>query len=46
MTREGGRELIDRLSQAYMGEPYPVEPAEEVRVVVRIHLTKVAGRVS
>jgi PPOX class probable F420-dependent enzyme len=46
MTREGGRELIDRLSVAYTGDPYPVEPPEEIRVVVRLKITKVAGRVS
>lgn len=44
MTREGGRALIDELSQAYMGEPYPEEPPEEVRIVVRLKVDKVAGR--
>jgi PPOX class probable F420-dependent enzyme len=46
MTREGGRELIDRLALAYTGEPYPVEPPDEVRVVLRLKIDKVAGRVS
>jgi PPOX class probable F420-dependent enzyme len=46
MTRKGGRELIDRLALAYTGEPYPVEPPEEVRVVLRLKIDKVAGRVS
>jgi PPOX class probable F420-dependent enzyme len=45
MTREGGRETIDRLSMLYMGEPYPVEPPEEVRVVVRLSIERIAGRV-
>lgn len=45
LTREGGRELVDRLCMIYTGEPYPPEPPEEVRVVVRLKLTKVAGRV-
>lgn len=45
MTREGGRELIDRLSQHYMGELYPVEPPEEKRVVVRLSIDRVSGRV-
>ena len=46
MTRNGGRELIDRLSIHYTGEPYPVEPPDEVRVVVRLKLARVSGRVT
>jgi PPOX class probable F420-dependent enzyme len=36
LTDEGGRELINELSLKYRGEPYPVEPANVVRVVCRL----------
>jgi PPOX class probable F420-dependent enzyme len=40
-TETGARELMNELSQKYRGEPFPVEPPEKVRVVVRITPTKV-----
>ncbi len=43
MTDEGGRELIDELSHKYLGKDYPDEPAEIVRVLVRITPTKITG---
>lgn len=43
MTEEGGRELIDRLAQRYMGaDRYTMDDGtDNVRVVVRIHPDKV-----
>lgn len=46
LSRDGARELIDRLAMIYTGEPYPTEAAEEVRVTIRLSLSRVAGRVS
>jgi PPOX class probable F420-dependent enzyme len=41
MTREGGRELIDELSQKYTGGPYTNDDGtDNVRVVVRITPTR------
>jgi len=40
MRTEGAREHIDRLSQRYFGEPYPVE-IESERVVLRIRPDRV-----
>jgi PPOX class probable F420-dependent enzyme len=44
MTREGGRELIEALSQKYTANSYPEEPAGDVRVVIRVHADKVVFR--
>jgi PPOX class probable F420-dependent enzyme len=46
ITRSGGRELIDRLCMIYTGEPYPVEPPDEVRVVIRLSVERISGRVT
>lgn len=46
MTREGGREMIDRLSVTYTGDHYPEEPPEEVRVVIRLKVERISGRVT
>ncbi|ONF64391.1 PPOX class F420-dependent oxidoreductase [Amycolatopsis keratiniphila] len=43
MTDEGGRELINELSHKYLGKDYPEEPADVVRVLVRITPTKITG---
>ncbi|WP_156755106.1 PPOX class F420-dependent oxidoreductase [Actinokineospora pegani] len=43
ITEEGGRELIDELSQLYRGEAYPEEPEGTVRVVVRLTPERVTG---
>ncbi|MGW5744208.1 PPOX class F420-dependent oxidoreductase [Amycolatopsis sp. NPDC003861] len=42
VTVEGGRELIDELSRKYVGKDFPPEPADVVRVLVRVvpeHIT-------
>ncbi|WP_410593246.1 PPOX class F420-dependent oxidoreductase [Amycolatopsis sp. lyj-23] len=42
VTAEGGRELIDELSRKYVGQDFPPEPADVVRVLVRVvpeHIT-------
>ncbi len=46
MTAEGGRELIDRLAQAYTGAPrYTMDDGtDNVRVVVRLIADKVVAR--
>ncbi|MDQ1307801.1 MAG: hypothetical protein QG671_3635 [Actinomycetota bacterium] len=46
LTEEGGRELIDRLAQAYLGvDRYPMDDGtDNVRVVVRITPEKVVLR--
>ncbi|RZS33891.1 PPOX class probable F420-dependent enzyme [Herbihabitans rhizosphaerae] len=44
LTEEGGPELINELSQAYMGEPFGERPAE-TRVVVRVTPRKVIAHV-
>ncbi len=41
VTENGGRELIEELSRRYTGNDYPQEPAENVRVVLRITPTRV-----
>lgn len=41
MFEQGGRELIDRLSNEYTGHDYPVEPDDAVRVVVSITPTRI-----
>lgn len=46
LSHDGARELLDRLAVIYTGEPYPAEAPEEVRVTVRLHLSRVSGRVS
>jgi PPOX class probable F420-dependent enzyme len=46
ITRDGGRELIDRLSMIYTGDHYPVEPANETRVVIRLKVERISGRVT
>jgi PPOX class probable F420-dependent enzyme len=43
LTEEGGDELIDEMSRAYEGKPWPHRP-HEVRVVARVTPTKVVGR--
>jgi PPOX class probable F420-dependent enzyme len=40
-TEAGARELMDELSDKYRGKPFPAEPPEKVRVIVRITPTKV-----
>ncbi|SFW59938.1 PPOX class F420-dependent oxidoreductase [Amycolatopsis australiensis] len=40
---EGGRELIDELSRKYVGEDFPPEPPEVVRVLVRVVPEHVTG---
>lgn len=45
LSHEGARDLVNRLAIIYTGEPYPPEAPEEVRVNVRLSLTRVAGRV-
>ncbi|KPC93154.1 PPOX class F420-dependent oxidoreductase [Streptomyces albus] len=48
LTTEGGQELIDELSRKYTGKSYaefnPSSAGEAERVVVRITVEKVAGR--
>jgi PPOX class probable F420-dependent enzyme len=42
VTVEGGRELNDELARKYLGEDFPLEPPEVVRVLVRVvpeHIT-------
>lgn len=48
MTREGGRDLIDRFARSYQGwERYPADDGtDNVRVVVRVIPDKVVARVS
>jgi PPOX class probable F420-dependent enzyme len=43
ITEVGGRELINELSHKYMGKDYPEEPADVVRVVIRVTPDKVTG---
>jgi PPOX class probable F420-dependent enzyme len=43
MTDEGGRELINELSHKYKGIDFHTEPADVVRVVVRISPTHVVS---
>ncbi|MDH6135359.1 PPOX class probable F420-dependent enzyme [Kitasatospora sp. MAA4] len=45
LSTEGGRELIDELSNKYMGKDYGFDGPEAVRVVVRITPSKVAGSI-
>jgi len=40
---QGGRELIDALSNKYLGKDYGVEPEDNVRVVIRLTPQKVTG---
>jgi PPOX class probable F420-dependent enzyme len=40
---KGGRELIDALSNKYVGKDYGDEPETNVRVVIRLTPQKVAG---
>ena len=40
---QGGRELIDALSNKYVGRDYDEEPEGNVRVVIRLTPQKVAG---
>ena len=40
---QGGRELIDALSNKYLGKDYGVEPEDNVRVVIRLTPRKVTG---
>jgi PPOX class probable F420-dependent enzyme len=44
LSEEGGRELIEELSEKYTGEPYPAEPEGTVRVVIRVTPERVLGR--
>ena len=44
MTREGGRELIDALSQQYTGGPYTADGPDDVRVVIRLTADHVVFR--
>jgi PPOX class probable F420-dependent enzyme len=41
LTREGGAELIQELSQKYTGGPYANDGPDDVRVVIRIVPTKI-----
>ena len=41
LSETGARDLMQQLSQSYRGEPFPQEPPERVRVIVRITPTKV-----
>jgi PPOX class probable F420-dependent enzyme len=43
LTEEGGRDLIDELSQKYVGKPFPVEGPERIRVVVRVRPERVVN---
>lgn len=43
MVDEGGRELINELSLKYTGNDYPPEPAENIRVLVRVEADKITG---
>ena len=44
LTEEGGRELIDDLSEKYGGiRPYPGDTPDAVRVVIRVPAEHVAG---
>jgi PPOX class probable F420-dependent enzyme len=40
---EGGRELIDELSQAYHGKPFNAEPESVRRCLVRVTPTRITG---
>lgn len=44
MSEEGGRELIDRLSEKYDGAPFRAEPPDVVRLVLRLTADKVHVR--
>lgn len=44
LTEDGGVDLIDELSRAYVGRPWVVRPAE-TRVVVRVTPTRVIERI-
>lgn len=43
VTEDGGRALIDELSQKYLNRDYPAEDADLVRVVVRVIPEKITG---
>ncbi|SFB07787.1 PPOX class probable F420-dependent enzyme [Amycolatopsis marina] len=43
LTEEGGRELIDELSNKYGGKDYPAEAEGTVRIVVRVIPEKITG---
>ena len=43
LDTNGGRELIDALSNKYVGKDYDVEPEGTVRVVIRLTPQKVTG---
>ncbi len=43
ITEQGGRELINELSRKYQDADFPDEPADVVRVVVRISPRHVVG---
>ncbi|HYS40151.1 MAG TPA: PPOX class F420-dependent oxidoreductase [Pseudonocardiaceae bacterium] len=43
LTEQGGRQLINELSHKYQGTDFHDEPAEVVRVVVRISPSHVVG---
>jgi len=40
LSESRARELMDDLSQKYRGTPFPEEPADRIRVIVRITPTK------
>jgi PPOX class probable F420-dependent enzyme len=44
MTTEGGRELINKLAQKYIGKDYDMDTSDAVRVVIRITPEKVIDR--
>lgn len=44
LVEEGGRELIEELSQKYDGRSFTFNPPEQVRVVCRVTPEKVTGR--
>ena len=43
MTTEGAADHIDKLSRKYLGTDYPWKRADEQRIVVRIHPTRIAS---
>lgn len=44
MTREGAPELIEKLSQRYVGKPFASDGPGDVRVVIRVRPDKVVFR--
>jgi len=46
LTTEGGRELIDELSNKYTGKDYSNDGPDDVRVVIRVKADKVVDHLS